>query len=70
MICVRKIVDDEQVSHVNPNIIQQPNISAEKITKMWSAAKAKWNTPNADWKSGSGNNQPWLSFAQGKRWAT
>ncbi|CAB1104714.1 unnamed protein product [Ectocarpus sp. CCAP 1310/34] len=37
---VRKIVDDEQVSHVKPNIIQQPNISAEKITKMWSAAKA------------------------------
>ncbi|CAM9922228.1 unnamed protein product [Ectocarpus sp. 13 AM-2016] len=25
---VRKIVDDEQVNHVNPNIIQQPNISA------------------------------------------
>ncbi|CAN0560844.1 unnamed protein product [Ectocarpus sp. 12 AP-2014] len=67
---VRKIVDDEQVSHVNPNIIQQPNISAEKITKMWSAAKAKWNTPNANCKSESGNNQPWLSFAQGKRWVT
>ncbi|CAB1104019.1 unnamed protein product [Ectocarpus sp. CCAP 1310/34] len=62
---VRKIVDDEQVSHVNPNIIQQPNISAEKITKMWSAAKAKWNTPIANWKSESGNNQPWLSFCQG-----
>ncbi|CAB1097015.1 unnamed protein product [Ectocarpus sp. CCAP 1310/34] len=62
---VRKIVDDEQVSHVNPNIIQQPNISAEKITKVWSAAKAKWNTPYANWKSESGNNQPWLSFCQG-----
>ncbi|CAB1121069.1 unnamed protein product [Ectocarpus sp. CCAP 1310/34] len=62
---VRKVVDDEQVSHVNPNIIQQPNISAEKITKMWSAAKAKWNTPFANWKSESGNNQPWLSFCQG-----
>ncbi|CAN0568845.1 unnamed protein product, partial [Ectocarpus sp. 12 AP-2014] len=32
---------------------------------MWSAAKATWNTPNANWKSRSGNNQPWLSFSQG-----
>ncbi|CAB1112909.1 unnamed protein product [Ectocarpus sp. CCAP 1310/34] len=62
---VRKIVDDEQVSHVIANIIQQPNISAEKITPMRSAAKAKWNTPNANWKSEPGNNQPWLSFCQG-----
>ncbi|CAN0502969.1 unnamed protein product, partial [Ectocarpus sp. 8 AP-2014] len=62
---VRKIVDDEQVNHVDPNIIQQPNISSEKITKMWSAGKAKWNTPHANWKSESGNNQPWLAFSQG-----
>ncbi|CAB1109688.1 unnamed protein product [Ectocarpus sp. CCAP 1310/34] len=65
-----KIVDDEQVSHVNPNIIQHPKMSSEEITKMWSAAKAKWNTPNANWKSESGNNQPWPSFCQGKRWVT
>ena len=65
---VRKIVDDEQVSHVDPNIIQQPNISAEKLSRMWATAKAKWNQPYADWKSESGNNQPWLSFCQGKGW--
>ncbi|CBJ28750.1 expressed unknown protein [Ectocarpus siliculosus] len=62
---VRKIVDDEQVSHVDPNIIQQPNISAEKLSRMWATAKAKWNQPYANWKSESGNNQPWLSFCQG-----
>ncbi|CAN0361155.1 unnamed protein product [Ectocarpus sp. 6 AP-2014] len=60
-----KIVDDEQVSHVDPNIIQQPNISAEKLSRMWATAKAKWNQPYANWKSESGNNQPWLSFCQG-----
>ncbi|CAM9836111.1 unnamed protein product [Ectocarpus sp. 4 AP-2014] len=62
---VRKIVDDEQLIHVNPNIIQKPNISSEKLTKMWSAGKAKWNTPFANWKSESGNIQPWLAFCQG-----
>ncbi|CAB1102774.1 unnamed protein product [Ectocarpus sp. CCAP 1310/34] len=62
---VRKIVDDQQVSHVDPNIIQQPNISAEKLSRMWATAKAKWNQPYANWKSESGNNQPWLSFCQG-----
>ncbi|CAB1102051.1 unnamed protein product [Ectocarpus sp. CCAP 1310/34] len=62
---VRKIVDDGQVSHVNPNIIQQPNRSAEKITNTWSAARANWNTPYANWTSESGNNQPWVSFSQG-----
>ncbi|CAB1100980.1 unnamed protein product [Ectocarpus sp. CCAP 1310/34] len=65
---VRKIVDDQQVSHVDPNIIQQPNISAEKLSRMWATAKAKWNQPYANWKSESGNNQPWLSFCQGKGW--
>ncbi|CAN0489678.1 unnamed protein product, partial [Ectocarpus sp. 12 AP-2014] len=34
---VRKIVDDEQVNHVDPNIIQQPNLSSEKLSKMRSA---------------------------------
>ncbi|CAM9964507.1 unnamed protein product, partial [Ectocarpus sp. 13 AM-2016] len=48
---LRKIVDDEQVSHVDPNIIQQPNISAEKLSRMSATAKAKWNQPYANWKS-------------------
>ncbi|CAN0020324.1 unnamed protein product [Ectocarpus sp. 12 AP-2014] len=64
---VRKIVDDEQVSHVDPYIIQQPSISAEKLSKMWATAKAKWNQPYSNWKSESGNNQPWLSFCQRDR---
>ncbi|CBJ31137.1 hypothetical protein Esi_0235_0006 [Ectocarpus siliculosus] len=65
---VRKIVDDEQVNHVDPNIIQQPNISSEKLTKMWAVGKGRWNPSYANWKGESGNNQPWLAFCQGKGW--
>ncbi|CAN0096936.1 unnamed protein product [Ectocarpus sp. 8 AP-2014] len=66
---VRKIVDDEQVNHVDPNIIQQPNISSEMITKMWSTVKA-WNTPHANWKSESGTTSHGLHFAKGTRTRT
>ena len=63
---VRRIVDHPFVANCNPNIIHQPNISANKLYKMWAAAKAKWNTPHTNWKGESGNNQPWVSFCQGE----
>ena len=55
------------VAHCNPNIIQQRNITADKLYKMWAAAKAKWNQPHANWKGTSGNNQPWINFCQGEK---
>lgn len=63
---VVKIVD-LQVSHIDPNVIHQPNISPDKLSKMWSAVKAKWNAPHANYKkSESGNNQEWVSFCGGR----
>ncbi|CAN0233746.1 unnamed protein product, partial [Scytosiphon promiscuus] len=62
---VARIVDHPAVSHCNPNIIHQPNITPEKLRDMWKTAKAKWNTPHMHWSSDSGNHQPWISFCQG-----
>ncbi|CAN0243597.1 unnamed protein product, partial [Pylaiella littoralis] len=53
------------VAHCDPNVIHQPNISAEKLSKMWAGVKAKWNQPHANWRGTSGNNQPWVNFCQG-----
>ncbi|CAM9470290.1 unnamed protein product [Ectocarpus sp. 4 AP-2014] len=60
----RKIVDDEQVNNVDPNIIHQPNISSETLTKMWFPWLARWNTPFANWKSESGTTSHGLQFAK------
>ncbi|CAN0429555.1 unnamed protein product [Pylaiella littoralis] len=53
------------VAHCDPNVIHQPNISAEKLSKMWAGVAAKWNQSHANWSGTSGNNQPLVNFCQG-----
>lgn len=53
-----RITNDDCVSHLDPNIIAQPNATPEKVKSMWETAVGKASEPYHNWKSDSGIHEP------------